>query len=59
MKVTVKFEHTHHGVTYPAGTVLELSDEQGRWLCNQKLENKPCAEPYAGDQPAANPAETH
>lgn len=56
MKITIKFPHTHAGETYPAGTILELDDKTARWLCDQKIDNQPCAVPYTGDDSAANQA---
>jgi hypothetical protein len=32
MKVTVPKNHTHAGVTYPAGSLVELSPDEAQWL---------------------------
>jgi hypothetical protein len=32
MKVTVPKNHTHAGVFYPAGSLVELSEDEAKWL---------------------------
>lgn len=32
MKVTVPKNHTHAGVFYPAGSLVDLSEEEAAWL---------------------------
>lgn len=53
-KITVKFPHTHEGVSYPAGSILELPEKTADWLCSQKIEDQPCAVPYTGNSQPIN-----
>lgn len=54
MKVELLADHTHAGRRYPSGQVLDLPDEQARWLIGLGVA-EPDADPVADQAAAAQP----
>jgi predicted GTPase len=44
-KLKLKVTHTHAGVAYPAGHVLDVDEHTARWLTDPRSANRPAIAP--------------
>jgi hypothetical protein len=57
-KLKLKVTHTHAGVAYPAGHVIDVDEHTARWLTDHRIAepatNRPESAPDASDATAKN-----
>ena len=48
-KLRLKVTHTHGGVAYPPGHVIDVDDHTARWLSDQKIGERDIGTPANSD----------
>ncbi len=48
-KLRLKVTHTHGGVAYPPGHVIDVDDHTARWLIDQKIGERDIGTPANSD----------
>lgn len=57
-KLRLKVTHTHGGVAYPPGHVIDVDDHTARWLIDQQIGERDIGTPSSSDPvPVADPVE--